>query len=66
LHEAALHGSSHYDLPGVLRWFTANIGVHHIHHLCSHVPYYRVNQVFGGFRFSLARRGPKVSDQQIA
>jgi hypothetical protein len=31
--EAALHGSSHYDLPGVLRWFTANIGVHHVHHL---------------------------------
>ena len=31
LHEAALHGSSHYDLPNVLRWFTANIGVHHVH-----------------------------------
>ena len=28
-HEAALHGGSHYDLPNVLRWFTANIGVHH-------------------------------------
>ena len=35
---AALHGSSHYDLPAVLRWFTANIGVHHIHHLCSRIP----------------------------
>jgi omega-6 fatty acid desaturase (delta-12 desaturase) len=33
--EAALHGSSHYDLPPLLRWFTANIGVHHVHHLCS-------------------------------
>jgi omega-6 fatty acid desaturase (delta-12 desaturase) len=32
LHEAALHGSSHYDLPSVMCWFTANIGVHHIHH----------------------------------
>jgi len=42
LHEAALHGSSHYDLPAVLRWFTANIGVHHIHHLCSRIPYYRL------------------------
>jgi len=41
-HEAALHGSSHYDLPGVLRWFTANIGVHHVHHLCSRIPYYRL------------------------
>jgi len=44
-HEAALHGSSHYDLPGVLRWFTANIGVHHVHHLCSRIPYYRLPRV---------------------
>src|SRR5881392_2151668 len=28
-HEAALHGGSHYDLPAILHWFTANIGVHH-------------------------------------
>jgi len=41
-HEAALHGSSHYDLPPVLAWFTANIGVHHVHHLCSRIPYYRL------------------------
>jgi omega-6 fatty acid desaturase (delta-12 desaturase) len=41
-HEAALRGSSHYDLPSVLRWFTANIGVHHVHHLCSRIPYYRL------------------------
>ena len=45
-HEAALHGSSHYDLPNVLRWFTANIGVHHVHHLCSRIPYYRLPRVF--------------------
>jgi acyl-lipid omega-6 desaturase (Delta-12 desaturase) len=44
-HEAALHGSSHYHLPGVLRWFTANIGVHHIHHLCSRIPCYRLPDV---------------------
>ena len=44
-HEAALHGSSHYQLPGVLRWFTANIGVHHVHHLCSRIPYYRLPRV---------------------
>jgi omega-6 fatty acid desaturase (delta-12 desaturase) len=45
LHEVALHGSSHYVLPGVLRWFTANIGVHHVHHLCSRIPYYRLPRV---------------------
>ena len=44
-HEAALHGSSHYDLPRVLRWFTANIGIHHVHHLCSRIPYYRLPHV---------------------
>jgi len=44
-HEAALHGSSHYDLPGILRWFTANIGVHHVHHLVSRIPYYRLPEV---------------------
>ena len=42
LHDAALHGSSHYDLPALLRWFTANIGIHHVHHLCSRIPYYRL------------------------
>lgn len=45
LHEAALHGSSHYDLPAILRWFTANIGIHHVHHLCSRIPYYRLPHV---------------------
>jgi omega-6 fatty acid desaturase (delta-12 desaturase) len=44
-HDAALQGSSHYDLPAVLRWFTANIGIHHVHHLCSRIPFYRLPQV---------------------
>lgn len=45
VHEAALHGSSHYDLPAVLHWFTANIGIHHVHHLCSRIPFYRLPEV---------------------
>jgi omega-6 fatty acid desaturase (delta-12 desaturase) len=45
LHTAALHGSSHYDLPAFLRWFTANIGIHHVHHLSSRIPYYRLPHV---------------------
>ena len=44
-HAAALHGSSHYDLPPILRWFTANVGVHHVHHLASRVPFYRLSEV---------------------
>jgi omega-6 fatty acid desaturase (delta-12 desaturase) len=43
--QAALHGSSWYDLPSVLRWFSANIGIHHVHHLCSTIPFYRLPAV---------------------
>jgi omega-6 fatty acid desaturase (delta-12 desaturase) len=43
--QAALHGASHYDLPVVLQWLTGNIGVHHIHHLSSRIPYYRLPEV---------------------
>ncbi|HEY8193857.1 MAG TPA: fatty acid desaturase, partial [Hyphomicrobium sp.] len=29
-------------LPSVLNWFTGNIGLHHIHHLNSMIPNYRL------------------------
>ncbi len=48
-HDAALHGSSHLELPPVLRWFTANIGVHHVHHLASRVPFYRLPEVLRAY-----------------
>lgn len=43
-HEAAVHGSSFYDLPQPLRWLTADIGIHHIHHLSSRIPNYRLHE----------------------
>ncbi len=43
--DAALHGSSFYDLPKPLMWLTGNIGVHHVHHLSSRIPFYRLGQV---------------------
>ncbi len=45
LHDAALHGSSYYVLPPVLQWFSANIGIHHVHHLYSRIPFYRLPEV---------------------
>lgn len=45
LHEAALKGSSHYVLPSVLQWLSANIGIHHVHHLHSRIPFYRLPEV---------------------
>ena len=45
VHDAAFNGSSHYDLPVILRWITANIGVHHVHHLACRIPFYRLGEV---------------------
>jgi omega-6 fatty acid desaturase (delta-12 desaturase) len=41
---AALEGSSYYRLPAVLRWFTGNIGLHHVHHVRPRIPNYRLQQ----------------------
>jgi omega-6 fatty acid desaturase (delta-12 desaturase) len=40
--DMALHGSSFFKLPAVLRWFTGNIGFHHIHHLGPTIPNYNL------------------------
>ena len=45
-HRAAIEGSSFYDLPATLHWFTGNIGFHHIHHLASRIPNYRLKECF--------------------
>ena len=45
LHDAALEGSSHYVLPQPLRWLSGNIGIHHVHHLYSRIPFYRLPEV---------------------
>jgi omega-6 fatty acid desaturase (delta-12 desaturase) len=36
----ALEGSSFYQLPKVLQWFSGNIGFHHVHHLSPRIPNY--------------------------
>jgi acyl-lipid omega-6 desaturase (Delta-12 desaturase) len=40
----AIEGSSFFKLPAVLRWFTGNIGFHHIHHLSPRIPNYKLQQ----------------------
>lgn len=45
VHNAALHGSSHYVMPKVLQWLSGNIGIHHVHHLYSRIPFYRLPEV---------------------
>lgn len=45
LHDSALHGSSHYVMPAALQWLSANIGIHHVHHLYARIPFYRLPEV---------------------
>jgi acyl-lipid omega-6 desaturase (Delta-12 desaturase) len=40
--DAALRGASHLKLPAVLRFFTGNIGLHHVHHLNARIPGYNL------------------------
>lgn len=42
---AALHGSSYYDLPQPLMWLTGNIGIHHVHHISSQIPFHVLPKV---------------------
>lgn len=35
-----MEGASYYKLPGILRWFSGNIGYHNIHHLRPRIPNY--------------------------
>lgn len=44
IYKAAMEGSSFYNLPPVLRWFTGNIGFHHIHHLNPSIPNYHLKE----------------------
>src|SRR5262245_27058410 len=40
--KAALESSSFLKTGPLMAWFTANIGYHHIHHLNSRIPFYRL------------------------
>ena len=43
-YDASLHGSSYLALPKPLQWITANIGVHHVHHMSARIPNYKLQK----------------------
>ena len=47
--KAALESSSYMKMNPVMQWFTGNIGFHHIHHLNSKIPFYRLPEVMKHF-----------------
>jgi acyl-lipid omega-6 desaturase (Delta-12 desaturase) len=63
--DAALLGSSHYELPRALRWLTANIGLHHLHHLDSKIPNYRLERCLRDNR-ELQSRGRLTLSSSLA
>jgi len=40
--DAALNSSSYIPMSWPMRWFTGNIGYHHVHHLNARIPFYRL------------------------
>jgi acyl-lipid omega-6 desaturase (Delta-12 desaturase) len=34
----------------VLRWFTGNIGYHHVHHVNARIPFYRLPEAMAGLK----------------
>jgi omega-6 fatty acid desaturase (delta-12 desaturase) len=47
--KAALQSSSYMKMNLFMSWVTANIGYHHIHHLSSRIPFYRLPEVMRAF-----------------
>jgi acyl-lipid omega-6 desaturase (Delta-12 desaturase) len=41
---AALSSTSCMTMNPVMQWFTGNIGFHHVHHLNSRIPFYRLEE----------------------
>jgi acyl-lipid omega-6 desaturase (Delta-12 desaturase) len=46
--EAALNSTSFMVMNPVMQWFTGNIGYHHVHHLNSKIPFYRLPEAMAG------------------
>jgi omega-6 fatty acid desaturase (delta-12 desaturase) len=73
---SAIIGSTYYKLPKLFQWFTGNIGIHHIHHLCSAIPNYNLQKCIDhnqgmnkyvttiNFRQSLGIMFNKLRDEQ--
>ncbi len=47
--EAALKGSTFYQLPLLLEWVSGYIGYHHIHHLNARIPNYHLKACYEAF-----------------
>mgnify|MGYP002260352916 CR=1 FL=1 len=58
--KAALESSSYLRTGRLMAWFTANIGIHHVHHLHSRIPYYRLPRVLRDRQAALEQKLSKL------
>lgn len=42
--EASLRSSSYIQMPKILEWLTASVGLHHVHHVDPQIPNYRLRE----------------------
>ncbi len=43
---AARYSTSFMPMNPIMQWFTANIGYHHVHHVNSRIPFYRLREAY--------------------
>lgn len=60
--EAALLSSSYLKMNAMMRWFSANIGFHHVHHLNAKIPFYRLPEAMKNIP---ALQQPKITTFKI-
>lgn len=46
-YRGSLESSSYLRLGRIMKWFSGNIGFHHVHHMNPHIPFYRLPEAMG-------------------
>ncbi len=63
--KAALESSSFLRTNPMMRWFTANIGYHHVHHLNARIPFYRLPEVMAALPELQSARTTSLAPAEI-
>jgi acyl-lipid omega-6 desaturase (Delta-12 desaturase) len=62
---AALSSSSYMRMGPIMRWFTGNIGFHHVHHVNARIPFYRLPEAMAGIAELQAPGTTSLSPREI-
>lgn len=64
--DAALHSSSYIKMSPIMHWFTGNIGYHHVHHLNSRIPFYRLPEAMAALEELQSPGTTSLSPRDVA